>query len=415
MNSENSLYRVQSQPFKNDLRLPSSKSHSNRALIIGALRGKNFTVENLSTSTDVVTLLACLEKVGLKISKKDSTIIFLNSFPDCESDTLQEIIDLQTGDGGTTNRFLLALLSLGKKTYRFFPTEKISERPILDLINPLKKLDVEIKTESDVRLDKAWISIKGPAQFSLQQPLEINCSKSTQFASALKLAFCQKSIQFEFKNIKASETYLKMTDFVLAETKNRNIFYVPVDFSSLSYPLALAIVEGQVLIENCHEVDPTQSDSKFIALIEKMGGDISFSTNGLRASSKNKLTPFEVDISEFPDLAPTLAFLASRIEGESILHHLEILRFKESDRLEEIIKILKLFQVDFDYNSQADELKITGSFKKILPINVSTARDHRIVMTAYLFLHANSGGGLSHSDCVDKSFPGFFKVMQSSL
>ena len=104
-----------------------------------------------------------------------------------------------------------------------------------------------------------------------------------------------------------------MTDYVLAEAANSNNFNVPIDFSSLSYPLALAIIEGQVQIENCHKIDPTQTDSRFIALIEEMGGDIFFSANGLMASSKKKLSPFDVDVSKFPDLAPTLVFLASKI------------------------------------------------------------------------------------------------------
>ena len=119
MNLKNLLYKVEPTPFDKEIFLPASKSHANRALIIGALKGNGFEVQNLSKSTDVLTLLTCLENIGLFISKNEEHVIFHNSFPACENLTQTEVIDLKTGDGGTTNRFLLALLALGKKTYRF--------------------------------------------------------------------------------------------------------------------------------------------------------------------------------------------------------------------------------------------------------------------------------------------------------
>ncbi|RPJ78757.1 MAG: hypothetical protein EHM20_03130, partial [Alphaproteobacteria bacterium] len=239
MISKNSLYKVDPTFFDKEILLPTSKSHSNRALVIGAIRGNGFEVRNLSESTDVTTLLNCLKKVGLRITQSNDSVVFNNSFPLCESETSGNIIDLKTGDGGTTNRFLLALLSQGNKTYRFFPSEKMSERPMDDLLNPLKKLNVEIHQN----IDTAWLSLKGPAFIDENSRLEVDCKNSTQFASALMLAFSNTPLSFDLKNVYASETYVKMTEYVLEETKNKNTYTVPVDFSSLSYPLALALIK----------------------------------------------------------------------------------------------------------------------------------------------------------------------------
>ncbi|MDD4975320.1 MAG: hypothetical protein PHY93_13255 [Bacteriovorax sp.] len=407
MNLKNSLYKVDPTPFNKDILLPTSKSHSNRALIIGAIRGNSFQIQNLSRSTDVLSLLSCFEKIGLKIKHVNDSVIFTNSFPACESDTAEDTIDLKTGDGGTTNRFLLALLSLGKKTYRLIPTEKMSERPMEDLLIPLRKLMVSIDTNPA----DAWLSVKGPAQMINTGKLEIDCKLSTQFASAMMLAFSALPISFELKNIQASETYLKMTEFILKETLNKNSYTIPVDFSSLSYPFALGLIRGRVLIKNCLRLDPLQADSGLIQLMKDAGGDIEWTPNGLLVSSKNKLLPFSVDGSQFPDLVPTLAFIAAHIEGTSTLSNLSVLRHKESDRLDEILTLLKTLSIDFIFNENNDEIIIHGKGQLYPNMSLKTARDHRMVMTAYLFLRANSGGLLAEVDCVEKSFPDFFKIM----
>ncbi|MFA6236921.1 MAG: hypothetical protein WC635_06295 [Bacteriovorax sp.] len=410
MNSENSLYKVLPLSFDKEILLPTSKSHANRALIIGAIRGSGFQVQSLPLSTDVTTLLNCFKTVGLLITHNEDSVIFNNSFPACEAEIKEEIIDLKTGDGGTTNRFLLALLSLGKKTYRFFPSEKMSGRPIDDLLIPLRKLKVSVQTD----IGGAWITLKGPAQINADAKIEIDCSKSTQFASALMLAFSQQSQQFELKNIIASETYLKMTEHVLSETKLKKSYDVPVDFSSLSYPLALALIKGKVLIKNCKTIDPLQADSKFIKLMQDSGADIQWTDKGLLAISKNNLKPFLVDGSQFPDLVPTLVFMAAHIPGKSTLKNLSVLRHKESDRLEQILKLLKLFSVKYSFDEAQSEIMIEGRTKAYPEASVKPARDHRIVMTAYLFLRANSGGSLAEYDCVEKSFPHFFNIMCNS-
>ncbi len=407
MNLKNSLYKVEPGSFHAVIELPTSKSYANRALIIGAIRGGGFKINHLPDSTDVLTMLDCLEKAGLKIRRTDSSVVFTNSFPQCESETAGDTVDLHTGDGGTTNRFLMALLARGKKTYRFFPSEKMSERPMEDLLKPLRDLNVDVA----VNRNGAWIEIKGPASMQNTSRLEIDCGKSTQFASAMMLAFSNLPLTVVPVNVKASETYLEMTKFILAESLKKNSLDVPVDFSSLSYPLALALVDGKVLITNCHEKDVYQSDSAFIDIAIAAGADLEWTGQGLRASSKNRLKPFKVDGSRYPDLVPALLFLASQIEGESVLTNLSVLRHKESDRLDELMKIMTALSVPFQFDESRAEIKITGPSRPAAPAGLTTARDHRMVMAAYLFLRTGAGGTVAHADCVNKSFPEFFQIM----
>ena len=77
------------------------------------------TVFNCSDSSDVTSMLSVFKKIGLEIKKNGSDVTVVNSFPDCEKKINSEVIEIQTGDGGTTNRFLLPLLSVGKKIISF--------------------------------------------------------------------------------------------------------------------------------------------------------------------------------------------------------------------------------------------------------------------------------------------------------
>lgn len=413
MSLENSPYKISAlKIFNKEIILPSSKSHSNRALILGAMRGGNFKVYNVSPSTDVINLIACFKKIGLKMKVVGATVTFENSFPDCENESVGEVIDLPTGDGGTTNRFLIALLSRGKKEYHLFPTEQMSERPIEDLINPLKKLNVHI-TQNEEKIDgKAWVILKGPASLYSTTKLEIDCQKSTQFASALMLAFSNRPLQFEFLNLHASETYLKMTSQVIKKSLESNSYTVPVDFSSLSYPAALAALMGRVLIKNCTAIDPLQADAVLIEMLNTGGAQRTLSSKGLEIKKGIELKPFSFNVSKAPDLFPTLVFLAAHIEGESRFSDLSVLQFKESDRLMQMMQILQAFNVELAYDPASNILKVLGKSHFTYPAaTIRPARDHRIVMAAALFMARNSGGQLFEVDCVEKSFPGFLSLL----
>lgn len=414
MSSKNLPYKIKPLSFfDKEINLPASKSHSNRALILGAIRGASFKVHNLSTSTDVTNLLNAFKKIGLSFLVNGTSVTFLNTFPECEKSSDGEVIELLTGDGGTTNRFLIALLSRGKKEYHLRPSEKMNERPIEDLLAPLKKLGVLFSHNTSNDPTQPWLKIKGPASLYNTSKLEIDCSKSTQFATALMLAFSNRPLQFDFINLHASEMYIKMTSQVMKKSLESNSYTVPVDFSSLGYPIALAAVKGRVLIKNCLEIDTFQPDSQLIEILKSSGASRALSISGLEVKKGVHLKAFNFDVSKAPDLFPTLVFLAAHAEGVSVLSNLNILKFKESDRLKEMISLMEIFGVEMNYNYTEDLIQITGSTsKKYNQAIVKPARDHRIVMSAALFMATNNGGELYEMDCVEKSFPGFFSLLE---
>ena len=401
--SENSLFRVPNHFLDKSLYIPTSKSYSNRLLILAALAPQRVTLSNLSLSSDTQTLIHCLQKMGLKIEQKHHHTTIFNSFPGCEPSSP---VTLKTGDGGTTNRFLAALAARGKQHYHFHPSGSMKNRPLKGLLNTLEKQGVHITCENDNAF-----GIAGPFRLDSEE-IGIDCSQTTQFASALMLALADTDISVRPLQHTSSSSYLTLTrKLVQIFSKSFSHYDIPPDFSSLGYPLALGMTHGRVVINNCLCPDPLQADNSLISIAREMNALVDWTKQGLVAQSKDSLKPVDRNVSDCPDLVPTLAFLAAYARGTSRLKGLDNLRYKESDRIQEILRLLKTFNVGSTFDKQKSELAITGPSPLVPFLCYHPPDDHRIIMTAYLFMRKNSGGWLSNAQHVNKSFPGFFEVI----
>jgi 3-phosphoshikimate 1-carboxyvinyltransferase len=393
--------RVFSGGFSKSLKIPTSKSYANRLLILGSVFSEKVTIDSLPEATDVTNLIRSLKKIGLIITEEPGSLSILNAFPDCEKPG-EEIV-LETGDGGTTNRFLIAMLARGQNTYILKPDPLFLKRPIDDFLLKLSSLGVLVEKGSD------FIKIKGPIKF-VGDHLMVDSSLSSQFASAFALSLSDKKITVLAKNLEASEKYLSLTYHLIEKFKDglRN-FSVPLDFSSLSYPLALAALTGQVRIENYSVMDPYQADSIFLQVLKEIGVEVLEGDDYLIVRKSKNLKSIEMDCSKCLDLVPTLSFLFSYIPGKTVLKNIKALSYKESDRILEIQKLLNLFKIENRFAE--DSLEIIGTANKSSFLEYEAPKDHRLIMTAYLFMRFNSGGIIKNYSSVDKSFPKFFELL----
>ena len=392
---------IHSHPFKKRVLIPPSKSYANRLLILASLETREIVINNIPLSTDVQTMISCLKAVGIQILQENGRIVIKNSFPQCEN-RLGEDISLSTGDGGSTNRFLLPFLALGNKRYIINPKCSLKERPMDELLSQLRELGVTIERT------QSWFSLQGPInRFS---NIRVDCSQSTQFASALQLSLEKQGISITAKNFKSSRKYWELTRYLIEVTRKKSSWVVPQDFSSMSYPLALAATDGEVLIENYSGRDPFQGDSVFIHLLKDMNATLIKGRDFLRVQ-QSQLRSLSFDCSDCLDIVPTLAYLCAYANGKSILTGISNLQYKESQRIREIDNLLKLFGVT--YNIIDNRIEIMGPTSKIdRKVFINPPEDHRMVMTSYLFLRHNHGGRLSKCESVKKSFPCFFEVME---
>tara|TARA_Y100000590_G_scaffold469529_1_gene657670 strand:- start:107521 stop:108738 length:1218 start_codon:yes stop_codon:yes gene_type:complete len=400
-------YSVTPGKLEKTIEVPTSKSYANRVLILAAITPGSATISNIPESTDVTKMIGLLQQIGLEIEQSGSTVTVKNSFPECEKSEGQTLL---TGDGGTTNRFILPLLARGKQEYILEPEGHMRNRPMEPLTKALKEIGVKIEVESD----KGWLSVKGPFPSEARR-VEVDCKDSTQFITGLSLASADCELEFVPIGLDASLAYFLMTKHLIEEFKaQQREWEIPVDFSSLGYPLALAAVSGKVSVTNCTRFDDFQADAVFLKVLEEMGAEPVFDKSGLSLVKPEYLMPFEIDGSSCPDLVPTLAFVAAYAAGSSYIRNIEILRHKESDRVEEVLSLLKAFGIEFEFDSKTHNLIIYGN-----PANAGTSpavdynppADHRIVMVAYLFMRMNAGGTLTNFHHVKKSFPSFFEVL----
>lgn len=387
--------------FKSQLSVPTSKSRANRMLFLAAIDKRPITLLDVPNSSDVEDMILALRTIGLKIEREKSDVLtIVNSFPECETDT-KEPMTVECGYGGTTTRFLAALLALGSRRYHLEAQGYMRQRPMSEIIAPLESLGVDIKFGSD----EAWLVIQGPVKTKLKE-LEVDSSRSTQFASALAMTLSLWQGRVVPTQMKASEDYFEMTLDCIKNTKETQ-WVVPADFSSLSYPLALAALSGEVIVKNVHGIDPYQPDSIFIEILKAMQAKVELVESGLRVS-KSDLLAWSGDCSAFPDLVPTLAVVCAYAKGTSRLKNLSVLKHKECDRLIEVHKILQLFGVSVTIEDS--DLVIEGPMRPLqAPVKYTAPDDHRMIMIAALMMRLNHGGEIENWNHVRKSYVNFFE------
>ena len=380
----------------NNVLVPSSKSYANRALIIAAVSSKEITLGNLPHASDVTILLNCFRKLGLDIHESSDGISIRNSFPECETTGCE----LEVGEGGTTARFIAAMLLLGNKPYKLILGERLKHRPWEEFINLANSLGGAVSIKDEV------LSIQGPLAWP--ETIEIDCSKTTQFATGLHLINGKTNSIIKPVNLHSSMSYWKMTEKIISDLSDSDTYAIPADWSSASYPLAFAALNQRIDFPGLRP-DSFQADSKFYQVLKYFGA-LEEDAVGIIIHPGKTRGSYKFDVSDALDLVPTLAFYLSHIEGTHELMNVQNLVHKESDRLNEVIKLLSLF--GRKASSDGISLTIEGNTSRLMKeVHLKLPDDHRMVMVGSLFLLHHGGGSVSPAEAVQKSYPDFFKLI----
>jgi len=378
--------------------VPPSKSYANRALVLAALIKNPFKLTRLPHASDVTILIDCLEKIGLNIlsDKTRSSVEVLNSFPECEGSGTE----LSVGEGGTTARFLATLLLLGKSPYKLILGSRLKERPWQEFIDLVHKLGGQASLNDNV------LTVQGPIKFP--DVLKVDASKTTQFATAFQLVSVKTQTKVTPLHMESSQSYWAMTEKLVQDLPKLSSFMVPADWSSASYPLAFAALNHKITFPQLVP-DTFQADSKFYDLLKKFDC-VELSSEGIVVHPLKDHHSLCFDVSDALDLVPTLGYFLSHIEGEHKLTGIENLVHKESDRLGEVIKLLKIF--NREASTDGHSLFIKGKKNRTsMPQTLILPDDHRMVMTGSLFLLHHGGGSVAPAEAVNKSYPEFFNLM----
>jgi 3-phosphoshikimate 1-carboxyvinyltransferase len=405
-----------------EIRLPGSKSLSNRALLLAALAEGETRLENLLDSDDIRHMLNALTQMGVSYSlsadKTECTVTGIGG--KFKSDTSQVLF---LGNAGTAMRPLCAALAFSDVDVTLSGEPRMEERPIGDLADALIANGANIQYLKNpgfppLRIQNAEIT---------NSRFEVDGSVSSQFLTALLMAapLLETDVYIDIKGTLVSKPYIDITldsmrrfgvslenkdyqSFIIkAGQKYRSpgTFWVEGDASSASYFLAAAAIKGgKVRVIGVGKTS-IQGDIKFADVLQDMGAKIEWEDNAITASA-GRLTAIDQDLNHIPDAAMTIATTALFAKGTTVIRNIYNWRVKETDRLHAMATELR--KVGAEVEEGEDYIKVTPP-KQIVHADINTYDDHRMAMCfALLALDPISGITINDPQCTSKTFPSFF-------
>ncbi len=412
------------QPPVATVRVPGSKSITNRALVLAALTRASFgcKLHNVLRSEDTEIMINCLRALGFTIEANwpESVVIVFSN--------VDEILpahhaDLFVGNSGTTMRFLTAMVSLGHGRYRLDGVPRMRERPIEDLLSALRQLGVNAFSERDNGCPPVVVEASGIAGGHVRVKGDV----SSQFLSALLMAATQakSDVTIDLDGPLVSWPYVSMTiemlrqfnqdiavegkRFIVAGGRGSFVggFTIEPDASAASYFFgAAAITGGQVTVQDL-TAKSIQGDIRFVDLLEEMGchvvrGEVSLTVRG------GPLRGIDADMNDISDTVMTLAAVACFAEGPTTIRNVAHIRHKETDRLAALATELR--RIGAEVEEFPDGLRITPQ-----PLHgavIETYNDHRMAMSLALVGLQVPGIVIRNPSCVAKTYPEFFADLE---
>jgi len=404
---QNIQISINSKNLKTSVVLPSSKSLSNRLLIIKSLCEDDFKIHNLSKSDDTKILDGCLQNI-------DTWRVF------------------DVNDAGTPLRFLTAAFAISPGNRLLTCSSRMSERPVGPLVDALNVLGAKI----------CYFDKKG------FPPLVINGSEirggkiaidagiSSQFISALLLIapVLPEGLEITLKSPVASAPYIRMTlglmeHFgIVSEWKDDRIkikpqkyqaneYTIEADWSAAAFWYEIAALADEAEIELAGlKKDSLQGDAVVAEFFRKLGVQTSYLANSIILTKCNEKAPsLELDFFDVPDMFPAIIASCAALNTSCRFTGIQNLALKESDRVKAMVTELEKFGYCFKWDKE-DALVSENNYKPDVVKNIfcNTYNDHRIAMALAPLSLLGFNLSLDNASCVAKSYPAYFDDLQNA-
>ena len=409
------------------IRLPGSKSISNRMLLLAALAEGTTEIRDLLDSDDTRVMLAALERVGVGVTALGGNAWRVEG---CAGAFPVKDADLFMGNAGTAIRPLTAALALSGGDYRLSGVPRMHERPIGDLVDGLRQIGADVHYAGNPGFPPLTIH---PATVKLAGPIRLRGDVSSQFLTALLMALplTAETAVIEVTTELISQPYIELTLNLMArfgvkvEREGWQRFTIPAgrgylspgvlhvegDASAASYFLAAgAIGGGPVRVEGVGR-NSIQGDVRFADALEAMGARIDWGEEFVeaRGPASGKLKAFDLDLNHIPDAAMTLAVVALFADGRCVLRNIASWRVKETDRIAAMATELR--KLGAGVEEGVDFLAVSPSPTLVPGIAIDTYDDHRIAMCFALAALGGVPVTINDPACVSKTFPDYFDTL----
>ena len=395
--------------------VPTSKSHTHRAIIMSALSGGPCRVTSPLVSLDTKATMDAVRAMGATVEEHDGYLTI-------KADGIHgpdRTVDVN--NSGTTLRLMSGISALFGTETILTGDESIRKRPMGPLLRTLRDCGVECRSDND----RAPISIRGPVK---ADRLTIDGSTSSQFVSSVLMMspLIGKDVDIELVGKPVSKPYIEITISMMKRfgievgrtEKGFRVspqsyvpcdYTVPADFSSAAFPLVAGGLAGDVTVGNLDLNDP-QGDKRIIDILRDAGCRVEVNGDSVRCSNAGRLKALDIDMSDIPDLFPIVCVLMSTAEGTSRLYGAPHLRFKESDRIALTENMLRTLGADI--TGTEDGCVING-VERLRGGRIYHNGDHRMMMSAAVASLISDGDVVMEDDgCWNVSFPGFPETMR---
>ena len=415
------------------VKMPGSKSISNRVLLLAALSRGETRLKGLLDADDTRVMLQALERLGVAIERdRDGSALVRG----VGGSFAVKSAELFLGNAGTVFRPLTAVLALAGGEYRLSGAPRMHERPIGDLVDALRRLGAVIEYSGREGFPPLALH---PGTIKRGVPVRVRGDVSSQYVSALLMALplTHSATKIEIEGELVSKPYVEITLNLMrrfgvqVKREGWSEFAVPAGFyatpgemrvegdaSSASYFLAAGAIGGltgggPVRVEGVGSAS-IQGDVRFTEVLERMGASISMgetwieSVAGPQARARGKLKPIDADLNHIPDAAMTAAVAALFAEGTSTLRNIAGWRVKETDRIAAMATELR--KLGASVEEGGDFLRVTPP-ARLRPATIDTYDDHRMAMSFSLAALGGIKVRINDPGCVGKTFPEYFDAL----
>jgi len=408
------------------VRLPGSKSISNRILLLAALARGVTRIEGLLEADDVDRMLEALHALGIPVERakeEGATIVYgaAGAFP-------VKRASLSLGNAGTAFRPLTAALAFSGGDYQLAGVQRMHERPISDLVDALRAIGADVRYAAREGYPPLGI---GPGNMragsAMTSPIAIRGDVSSQFVSALLMALplLATDVTLEVAGELISKPYVEITLNLMrrfgvdverdgwsrfmvhanARYVSPGTIVVEGDASSASYFLAAGAVAGGPVRVLGVGSGSIQGDIRFADVLAAMGASVDSGEDWIEVRRRGPLKGIDADFNMIPDAAMTAAVVALFAEGPTTLRNIASWRVKETDRIAAMATELSKLGAVVDQGP--DWLRIVPP-SKLRSATIDTYDDHRMAMCFSLAALGGVAVRINDPQCVSKTFPDYF-------
>ena len=410
------------------VRLPGSKSITNRALACAALAEGTTTLRGALFADDTEAMMHAVASLGAHVETRPEEALIrvggIGGPPEAGSRESGSPILVDARMSGTTGRFMAPVAALCEGEVIIDGHPQLRGRPFGDMAAALRSLGVSVDFPGGG--DGLPMRVLGPI---CRRETRVSAERSSQFLSGLMLAAgaVPDGLSLHIDGATVSRPYVQMTAEVMrsfgvsVEVEPAVVhvagggyravegFEVEPDASSASYFWAAAAVSGgSVRVEGLGAA-AIQGDARFASLLESMGSSLHHTGDGTRVSG-GPLRGIDVDLADMSDTAPTLAVVAALAQDPTTVRGIGFVRRKESDRIAAVVAELERCGVSAREFSDGFVIEPSPSLHGA---RIRTYDDHRIAMAFAVLGLVVPGVVIENPGCVSKTFPGFFDALDS--